>query len=103
MTETYTLQNTITGMTYSLDKEICDKLVVEEPETFKVVDKTYVEPEKEVIDNRSTFEKVVVSTPSLEKLTVEELKYMCNVRSIEYKKNSKKAELIELINGYNNK
>lgn len=97
MTKTFTLQNTMTGMTYSVDKETCDRMVIEEPETFKVIDEDYKEPEKEFIDTRSVSEKVIIKEQPLDTLKVAELKNICDVRSIQYKKGATKPELIALI------
>lgn len=59
MKEAYLIKNKITGHTFKLLKEECDRLVLEEPENFIVTDENYIAPIKEQEEKTSTYELVV--------------------------------------------
>ena len=46
----YAVKNKVTGYTYKLPKEDVDRLVVDEPHNFEVIDKDYVKPVTEIAD-----------------------------------------------------
>nr|DAX39297.1 MAG TPA: HeH/LEM domain [Caudoviricetes sp.] len=108
MEKVYKVKNKITGFIFELSKEVCDKLVTEEPYNFEVIDKDYVPPVRESEQTQSVASKVVVEKPQdgsgkgekteiLEDLTVPQLKEKLDELKIEYAKSAKKADLIALL------
>lgn len=103
----YKIKNKKTGFEFLLPKEECDRLVMDEPHNFVVIDEDYVSPLAAKEEKTSTYNKVVDNgnqdgeeekePKTLEDLTVAELKKILEEREIEYAKSAKKAELIELI------
>lgn len=103
----YKIKNKKTGFEFLLPKEECDRLVMDEPHNFVVIDADYVSPLAAKEEKTSTYNKVVDNgnqdgeeekePKTLEDLTVAELKKILEEREIVYAKSAKKAELIELI------
>lgn len=98
MEKTYNIKNKQTGYVFNMSKADCDRLVLDEPYNFEVIDKDYVSPIKSEAKETSTFKKVVVEAKvkSLEDYTINELKEYLTKNNIEFKSGAKKAELLEL-------
>lgn len=95
----YTIKNLVTGFTFDLTKEECDKLVIEEPYNFEVIDKDYVSPVGTVEAETSTYSQVVVGeneeTPKvrgLDEYSYNELKKFAKENNL--KQSGKKEELL---------
>ncbi len=103
MEKTYNIKNKQTGYIFNMSKADCDRLVLEEPYNFEVVDKDYVSPIKEEPKETPTFKKVVVEDKpkALEDYSVPELKEYLTKNNVEFKSSAKKAELLELALNYN--
>lgn len=100
--KTYTIKNLVTGYLFNLTKEECDKLVLNEPHNFKVIDEDYVAPEVEESKKSTVFEKVVIkNSPETgaegEEWTVPQIKAKLDELKIDYPKSAKKAELLALL------
>ena len=98
MEKTYNINNKQTGYIFNMSKADCDRLVLEEPYNFEVVDKDYVSPLQKEPKETPTFKKVVVEDKpkALEDYSVPELKEYLTKNNIEFKSSAKKAELLEL-------
>lgn len=105
----YDVKNKATGKIFNLSKEICDRLVKEEPYNFEVIDKDYVPPKTENKEETTTYNKVVVEpgeqtgeneAPDYEKMTVAQLTELCEAKKIEIPKKAKKADVIKLLEEY---
>ena len=98
MEKTYNIKNKQTGYIFNMSKADCDRLLLEEPYNFEVVDKDYVSPLQEKPQETPTFKKVVVEDKpkALEDYTANELKEYLTKNNIEFKSSAKKAELLEL-------
>lgn len=57
----FKVKNLTTGLIFEMSKEICDKLVKDEPDNFKVIDKDYKKTTQEKNKNKTLFEKIVVN------------------------------------------
>ena len=103
MEKTYNIKNKQTGYIFNMSKADCDRLVLEEPYNFEVVDKDYVSPIKEEPKETPTFKKVVVEDKPkvLEDYSVPELKEYLTKNTIEIKSNAKKAELLTIFQQQN--
>ncbi len=103
MEKTYNIKNKQTGYIFNMSKADCDRLVLEEPYNFEVVDKDYVSPIKEEPKETPTFKKVVVEDKPkvLEDYSVPELKEYLTKNNIEFKSNAKKAELLTIFQQQN--
>ena len=95
---TYTVKNISTGFLFDLSKEDCDKLVMEEPFNFVVLDKNYVSPIQAAVKENDTYKKVVVDDKqkTVEDYTIAELKDYLKKNNIEFKSSANKAELLDL-------
>ena len=103
MEKTYNIKNKKTGYIFNMSKTDCDRLVIEEPYNFEVVDKDYISPIKEDSKKTSTFNKVVEEDKpkTLEDYTVPELKEYLTKNNIEFKSSAKKVELLEMALNHN--
>ena len=95
---TYTVKNISTGFLFDLSKEDCDKLVLEEPFNFVVLDKNYVSPIQAAVKQKDTYKKVVVDDEpkAIEDYSDSELKEYLTKNNIKFKSSAKKYELLEL-------
>lgn len=98
MEKTYNIKNKQTGYIFNMSKADCDRLVLEEPYNFEVVDKDYISPLQEESKKTPTFKKVVVDDKpkALEDYSVPELKEYLTKNNIEFKSSAKKTELLDL-------
>lgn len=60
--QTFKVKNKITGFIFNLPKEECDRLIIEEPHNFTVIDKKYNKPDIAKKSEKSIFEKVAGET-----------------------------------------
>ena len=54
----FEVKNKVTGYIFRLPKDDVDKLIIEEPHNFEVIDKDYVKPVKE-IENKTVYAQIV--------------------------------------------
>lgn len=54
----FNVKNKITGYTYKLPKEDVDRLVIDEPHNFEVIDEDYIKPVIEIAD-KTVYSQIV--------------------------------------------
>lgn len=57
----FKVKNLTTGLIFNMSKEICDRLIKDEPNNFKVIDKDYKQTKQEKNKNKTLFEQIVVN------------------------------------------
>lgn len=107
MAQRFTIKNKVTGFTFNLTKEECDKLVLEEPHNFEVIDKKYKSPVADKPNKKSVYEKLIVDekktgegegeTVDFDSMTIAQLKEYADKKDYDLGNLRIKADIIAKI------